>query len=343
MGSIYKAQKRGWEALIPGHNIFTLIELSGKPGWWIFLYLIPIVNIVVHVKILHGFSKKFGHGTGFTVGLFFLHTLFMLILAFGSSEYLGDKKESIKDNNDDNQNDNTASEPTKKITNKVAQVENDSPAEEANEKPAKIKQTVIKSEDKIENSKKEQVKEDKPKVQKKKTAVTKNTNKSNNDKGISSATMRLIFIIMAGVALLFAIVAVSYTIWFSGDKNDTNSAEEMYYEEIVDDTYSDDGADMIEEQKEEVVKTKPVVNSGQGKLNLSYANYVGDIKNGQANGQGKMTYKKQTRISKYDRDKRYAEPGQYIIGTWYSNKLDFGKLYDKNGVLISTITIGRAE
>ena len=38
---------------------------------------------------LYKLSKAFGHGVGFTVGLFFLRPIFLLILGFGGSVYLG--------------------------------------------------------------------------------------------------------------------------------------------------------------------------------------------------------------------------------------------------------------
>lgn len=80
-----------------------------------------------------------------------------------------------------------------------------------------------------------------------------------------------------------------------------------------------------------------------GTLTLPYGTYVGDIKNGRAEGQGKMTYNVRTLISKHDSKKRYAEPGEYVIGTWYGGQLDFGKLFAKNGDIKETLTIGRAE
>lgn len=43
------------------------------------------VGITIYVMI--SLAKAFGKGTGFTVGLILLNTIFMLILAFGDSEY----------------------------------------------------------------------------------------------------------------------------------------------------------------------------------------------------------------------------------------------------------------
>jgi hypothetical protein len=39
--------------------------------------------------VLHSVSKNFGHGVGFTLGLIFLGFIFIPILAWGDSQYLG--------------------------------------------------------------------------------------------------------------------------------------------------------------------------------------------------------------------------------------------------------------
>lgn len=83
-----KAGRHGWSALIPFHSTIRLFEIAGKPGWWMFLYLVPFLNIFVHAKMLIGLSKNFGHGVGFAIGLWFLPFVFYPILGFGKSEYL---------------------------------------------------------------------------------------------------------------------------------------------------------------------------------------------------------------------------------------------------------------
>jgi hypothetical protein len=84
-----KAQKPGWACLIPIYNIIVLLEIVGKPWWWLLLMLIPFVNIVFAIWMLNLLSKSFGHGTGFTLGLLFLSFIFYPILGFGSSQYAG--------------------------------------------------------------------------------------------------------------------------------------------------------------------------------------------------------------------------------------------------------------
>lgn len=66
-----------------------LLRIAGRPWWWLLLMLIPIVNIVVLIIVYNDPSKSFGHGVGFTIGLIFLSPIFLCILGFGSSRYLG--------------------------------------------------------------------------------------------------------------------------------------------------------------------------------------------------------------------------------------------------------------
>jgi hypothetical protein len=66
-----------------------LLQIAGRPVWWIILFLIPIVNIVIAIMVTNDLSKAFGHGVGFTLGLIFLAEIFLPILAFGGSKYVG--------------------------------------------------------------------------------------------------------------------------------------------------------------------------------------------------------------------------------------------------------------
>ena len=84
-----KAGKPGWAAIIPIYNIIVLLEIVGKPVWWILLFLIPCVNIIFLVWTTNLLSKSFGQSEGFTVGLLLLGVVFYPILGFGNYKYLG--------------------------------------------------------------------------------------------------------------------------------------------------------------------------------------------------------------------------------------------------------------
>jgi hypothetical protein len=84
-----KADQPGWAAIIPIYNTYIMLKIGGKPGWWLLLMFIPIVNIIFLVWMMNMISKSFGKDEGFTVGLVLLGIVFIPILAFGESRYLG--------------------------------------------------------------------------------------------------------------------------------------------------------------------------------------------------------------------------------------------------------------
>lgn len=84
-----KAGKPGWAAIIPIYNAIILLEIVGKPIWWFFLFLIPVVNLIIAIMVLMDLAKSFGKSAGFAFGLLLLGFVFFPILGFGSARYLG--------------------------------------------------------------------------------------------------------------------------------------------------------------------------------------------------------------------------------------------------------------
>jgi hypothetical protein len=84
-----KAGKPGWAAIVPIYNIIVLLEITGRPWWWIFMFFIPIANIVFQIMTYNSLSRSFGKDEGFTVGLVLLGFVFFPILAFGDARYIG--------------------------------------------------------------------------------------------------------------------------------------------------------------------------------------------------------------------------------------------------------------
>jgi hypothetical protein len=82
-----KAGKPGWAAIIPIYNIIILLEVVGRPIWWILIYLIcaPIAAIIISLDL----AKSFGKDIGFGIGLIILPIVFMPMLGFGSAIYVG--------------------------------------------------------------------------------------------------------------------------------------------------------------------------------------------------------------------------------------------------------------
>ena len=84
-----KAGKPGWASLIPIYNLFVLLEVVGRPAWWLLLMLIPFVNFVIMIVLAFDLAKSFGKGSGFALGLIFLNLIFLIVLAFGPAQYVG--------------------------------------------------------------------------------------------------------------------------------------------------------------------------------------------------------------------------------------------------------------
>jgi uncharacterized membrane protein YhaH (DUF805 family) len=82
-----KAGQPGWASLIPIYNIYVLLRIGGKPGWWLLLMLIPFVNIIVAIMMSVGVANNFGKGGLFGLGLLLLGFIFYPILGFGDAEY----------------------------------------------------------------------------------------------------------------------------------------------------------------------------------------------------------------------------------------------------------------
>jgi hypothetical protein len=84
-----KAGQPGWASLIPIYNLYVLCKIAGRPGWWLLLMLIPLVNFIIIIILCIDIAKSFGNGIGFGLGLIFLGFIFWPILGFGSAQYQG--------------------------------------------------------------------------------------------------------------------------------------------------------------------------------------------------------------------------------------------------------------
>src|SRR3990172_4051958 len=87
IGSVWKvftkAGKPGWACIVPIYNVIVLLEIAGKPLWWIILMIIPLVNIVIAILLAIEVAKNFGKTAGFGIGLALLPFIFYPMLAWG--------------------------------------------------------------------------------------------------------------------------------------------------------------------------------------------------------------------------------------------------------------------
>ncbi len=106
-----KAGQPGWKSLIPFYNQYVQFRISWRIPYMYWIYLACLIvgalflsfdnifsfigsiamiaGMAVNVLATIRLSRAFGHGAGFAVGLVFLGPIFMMILGFGSSRYMG--------------------------------------------------------------------------------------------------------------------------------------------------------------------------------------------------------------------------------------------------------------
>jgi|SRR6267378_5934124 len=84
-----KAGEAGWKALIPIYGAVVFNRIVGRPGWWVLLMMIPVVNIVIAMIECADLARVFGKGIGYALGLIVLTPLYLMALAFGPATYVG--------------------------------------------------------------------------------------------------------------------------------------------------------------------------------------------------------------------------------------------------------------
>ncbi len=83
-----KAGKPGWAVIIPIYNTIVLLQIIKKPIWWLFMLLIPFVNIIFVIWMTNLLSKRFNKDEGFTVGLILIPFIFYPLLGMSRAEYI---------------------------------------------------------------------------------------------------------------------------------------------------------------------------------------------------------------------------------------------------------------
>jgi hypothetical protein len=89
--------------------------------------------------------------------------------------------------------------------------------------------------------------------------------------------------------------------------------------------------EIVREVETTVTKQTPVKNNAT--KTYSFGKYVGSLKNGIPEGDGKMYYNKRIQIAKHDTQNpaHYAGQDDYFDGSWGNGDIVSGYLYDKSG------------
>lgn len=106
-----KTGEPGWKSFIPFYNEYTVYKFSWNTMlFWVNLICVvlsrwlggsdmgiltliagvmSLVSVVLYIGISYKLAQSFGQGVGFTIGLMILRPVFILILGFGSADYIG--------------------------------------------------------------------------------------------------------------------------------------------------------------------------------------------------------------------------------------------------------------
>lgn len=164
--------------------------------------------------------------------------------------------------------------------------------------------------------------------------------------------------IIGGVALLCAIGAGCFFAFSGGETEeptpvvDSIATDSVVSSEpvvktdtvVVRDTIVKNNTTTISEK----TSTKTVVTSTEkkssqsanGTVNLGYAKFIGPLKSGKPNGQGRMTFASSHQIDSRDPKGRVADAGDYVIGEWNNGNLIQGRWYGSDGNVKGSIIIG---
>ena len=55
--------ENNWMAWIPILNVYLLIKIADKPGWWMLLFFVPLINIIISIMVWMGVSEARGKPT----------------------------------------------------------------------------------------------------------------------------------------------------------------------------------------------------------------------------------------------------------------------------------------
>ena len=86
-----KLGEKGIYSIIPIYNIYILSNKLLGNGIFFIGFLIPIVNIILMIYLNYKLGKMFNKNIIFIIGLIILNPIFLIILSFDNSDYIGMK------------------------------------------------------------------------------------------------------------------------------------------------------------------------------------------------------------------------------------------------------------
>ena len=80
-----KAGRNGYEALIPVYNLHVMLQMLGRPWWWLMYLFIPLIGQFIFIGVLRDFLRLYGKGSIMDLILAtFLPFIYLPYLGFNS-------------------------------------------------------------------------------------------------------------------------------------------------------------------------------------------------------------------------------------------------------------------
>lgn len=144
---------------------------------------------------------------------------------------------------------------------------------------------------------------------------------------IWSSSNEAVATVMDGVVKVVGEGETTITVKVKG--NEKISATAKLYSEIYEE-YEGPTVEEPEDKGKDEGTTKPVQKPVSNKIDLGFATYEGDLKNGKPEGNGTMTFKTRHVIPGSKGDV-VAEPREYAVGTWRNGEVNLVTLHQNNG------------
>lgn len=91
LGKVFeKAGRPLWAGFVPIYNLVVIMEIVGRPTWWVVLFLVPFVGFIMAFIVNIDLAKSFGKTAGWGVLLTFFSIIMLAIMAFSDEiKYIG--------------------------------------------------------------------------------------------------------------------------------------------------------------------------------------------------------------------------------------------------------------
>jgi len=98
-GVFKKAGVQGWKAYVPFLNIWTWMQLTGKPTWQIALFLVPVLNFIMGIGLILDTVRSFGkHKFGDQALAVIFPYFYFLYLGFNKKDTFQGKWTELREN-----------------------------------------------------------------------------------------------------------------------------------------------------------------------------------------------------------------------------------------------------